>query len=364
MKRARFALASIAIVLAACTTSSAGLGSATSPPASSGPTASATVTSPPPVGRIAFSRYDNWDPESGVFQGAFITDPSGSDEHRIPLPRRWKDLAVAWSPDGKQLLVSIGSQIRPEGSHAGAESAIVRPDGTLVRLLDPKGLDADLNCNAWSPDGKTLLCNAGNDQHTAVEGIYSLRADGTDLTRLTTTPYHSVIGAKGGCGAGDDQESFSPDGKEFVFRRKRCGHGAEPWINAKAALYVENIDGSGLHKIVDYGGVRPHAGAVHWSPDGTEILFGDDSGTLYTVHPDGSGLTPIFIDTSGYGGFSPYAFEPAWSPDGAWIVFSMGVADGGPDTSQLWRSSPDGSHLTKIVDGKKGVGFISWGSGT
>src|SRR5262249_22880963 len=294
MKRARFAVASFAIVLAACTTSSAGVGSTTTQPTSSGPTASATVAPPAPAGRIAFSRYDNWDPETGNFLGAFITDPNGAHERQIRLPRRWKDLAVTWSPDGNELLVSIGYQIRTAGSHAGAESAIVRPDGTLVRLLDPNGLDANLNCNAWSPDGKKLLCGAGNDQHPTVEGIYSLRADGTDLTRLTTTPYHTVVGAKGECGAGDDQETFSPDGKRFVFRRKRCGHGAEPWINAKAALYVENIDGSGLHKIVDYGGVRPHAGAVDWSPDGTEILFGDDSGTLYTVHPDGSEPTPIF----------------------------------------------------------------------
>ena len=351
--------ASIAVLLTGCTSSAPTAG-----PTAASPPSSAAVAPSPPAGLIAYSRYDLWDPEQGVFQGAFITDASGAYEQRIKLPRRWKDLTVVWSPSGRELLVSIGYQIRPEGSHAGPESAIIRPDGTVVMLLDPKGLDADLNCNAWSPDGKMLLCNAGNDQHPAVEGIYSLRADGTDLRRLTTTPYHFTVGAKGGCGGGDEEESFSPDESQFVFRRKRCGHGPEPWVDAKAALYVENIDGSGLHKIVDYGNVRPHAGMVHWSPDGSEILFGGDDGNLYTVHPDGSDTTKIVIDTSDVGGFAPYAFAPAWSPDGRWIVFSMGVANGeGLAMERIWRAWPDGSHLTKIAEGHNGVAYASWGRG-
>jgi WD40 repeat protein len=352
MRGARGLVSFASLMLAACTSSAA----TTGPTVATSSSTSASVPAPPPAGRIAFSRYNEWDPESAVFRGAFITDPSGSYEQRIELPPEWKDLTVVWSPDGKELLVG--------GSLGRVESAIIRPDGTLVRLLDPIGLDAYFFCEAWSPDGKTVLCHADSDQHPSVEGIYSLRADGTDLTRLTTTPYHSVVGAKGDCGGGDSQESFSPDGSQFVFRRKRCGHGPEPWVNAKAALYIENIDGSGLHEIVDYGNVRPHAGMVQWSPDGSEILFGDDNGTLYTVHPDGSDLTPIDIDTSDFGSFSGYAFAPAWSPDGSWIIFSMGVGTGeGLAMVRLWRSWPDGSHLTKIADGHKGVAYASWGQG-
>jgi Tol biopolymer transport system component len=346
-KRLAISLTATALLLAGC----AGSGATKKPTASSSP-----------AGRIVFDRYSSWDPEGGDFEGAFITDPSGSHEHRIKLSPKWKDLTAVWSPDGKKLLVSIWYLIRPQGSHAGAESAIIRPNGSVVRLLNPKGLDASLNCTAWSPAGKKLLCIAGNDQRKSVEGIYSLRTDGTHLTRLTRTPYHFVDGAQGGCGGGDDQLSFSPDGKQFVFRRKRCGHGAQPWVDAKAALYVENIDGSGLHKIVDYGTVRPHAGMVQWSPGGGEILFGGDDGNLYTVHPDGSHITQIDIDTSRFGGFTGYAFAPAWSPDGRWIVFTMGIANGeGLDTVRLWRSHPDGSHLTKIAVGKPGVVYPSWG---
>src|SRR5262249_34343103 len=170
-RRVPWSIVAVAAVLVGCTSSGAATGSIAASSSSS-----ASVAPPPPAGRIAFSRYDNWDPESGNFLGAFITDPNGSYERQILLPRRWEDLGVTWSPDGTELLVSIGAQVRREGSHAGAESAIIQPDGTLVRLLDPKGLDADLNCSAWSPDGRTLLCTAGNDQHPALEGIYSLRA--------------------------------------------------------------------------------------------------------------------------------------------------------------------------------------------
>ena len=316
-------------------------------------TRSKTGSTSAAIGQIAFVRLNDWDPESADSQGLFITDPRGSSVRKIDLPRGWQVGGVVWSPDGKELLV--------QGFVGNANSAIIRADGTVVRLLDPNDPAAFLFCEAWSADGATLLCRKDSDHHPEVEGIYSIRPDGTHLTRLTTPPYHSVTGAQGSCGGGDSQLDFSPNGEEFVLRRKRCGHGAQPWVDAKAALYVENTDGSGLHKIVDYGLVRPHAGTVDWSPDGKEILFGDDSGYLYTVHPDGSGLTQISVDTSKLVGFSPYAFLPAWSPDGRWILFSMGSANGtGLDRVALWWAKPDGSHLTKTIAGHPGIGNASW----
>ena len=55
----------------------------------------------------------------------------------------------------------------------------------------------------------------------ALEGIYSIGADGTGLTRLTRSPFHDPQGPAGECGGGDSEADYSPDGSQFVFMRRR-----------------------------------------------------------------------------------------------------------------------------------------------
>jgi Tol biopolymer transport system component len=121
-------------------------------------------------------------------------------------------------------------------------------------------------------------------------------------------------------GGGDIPGDYSPDGTQFVFVRAKPG--ADPNArHQRGALFVENTDGTCLHRIVPFGLANSHDNAVaRWSPDGSAILFASDHGLLFVVHPDGTGMRRIPLDTGG--GFA-FAFAPGWSPDGTSIVFSL-----------------------------------------
>lgn len=95
-----------------------------------------------------------------------------------------------------------------------------------------------------------------------------------------------------------------------------------------SGLYVANIDGSGVRRLVTGYGM------FTWSPDGTKVAYsaGDD---LHIARADGSGRTVL---PGGKG-----ALAPAWSPDGTRIAFSR--SGGGS-----YSVPTDGSGPASLVD--------------
>jgi TolB protein len=282
----------------------------------------------------------------GPYLGIVITNADGTEEQRLPIPKGWSGPAnPVWSPDGSELVVSLWRQ--PDGP---GRPAIIGPDGSRFRVLSAAKVgDASMGCSGWSPDGSTLLCHVDGRPG---DGIYAVRADGTGLTRLTTSPFHDTQGSAGECGGGDSEADYSPDGTRFVFMRKRCGTGPDPSSDEAGALYMENTDGTGLRQITAYGQALTHpGGSVRWSPDGTEILFENQDHHLYVVHPDGSALTAVNLPGIAYG--------PAWSPDGRWIVFSLVLPSAAE--ANIFRARPDGTHLAKMSNTPNSDFLVSWG---
>jgi TolB protein len=116
------------------------------------------------------------------------------------------------------------------------------------------------------------------------------------------------------------------------------------------ALFVINVDGSGLRRITPWGFSDDDGG---WSPDGTKILFGTRS-ALYVVHPDGSHLTKIRLATGGHAN----AFDAGWSPDGTKIVFSLGVGSG---PSDIYTANTDGTDLQQVTNDSSREEKADWG---
>ena len=94
-------------------------------------------------------------------------------------------------------------------------------------------------------------------------------------------------------------------------------------------LYTVAPDGSNLRQVADVYVEYPD-----WSPDGSTIAFDDgsvidhidwsrDTGHIYTVEADGTGLSQV---TTGEGA----EFAPDWSPDGTHIAVSALDQDGLP----------------------------------
>jgi Tol biopolymer transport system component len=310
-------------------------------------------SSPPPrdslvTGRIAFDRIDGIANYEGSYLGTFIANADGSDEHLLPIPTGWSGpMSPVWSPDGNELVVNLWRE--PNGP---GRAAVVHPDGSGFRVVGPGKLDASMGCSGWSPDGSTLLCSV-DSRHHELNGIYSIGADGTGLTRLTRSPFHDTLGSAGECGGGDLQADYSPDGARIVFMRKRCGTGPDPSSDEASALYVQNSDGTGLRRITEYGAARSHpGGSVRWSPDGTEIVFESQDLNLHLVSPNGSAMTDVNLPAGPAEG-------PAWSPDGRWIVFSLAPFEG-EGYAHIYRAWPDGTHLTEVSNTPNSDFLVSW----
>ena len=177
------------------------------------------------------------------------------------------------------------------------------------KLTDTRGYDAE---GSWSPDG-SLIAFASNrsayeqeltaEQQAAFETdpawaseIYVMKADGTDVKRLTTT-----AGYDGG-------PFFSPDGHRICWRRF-----AEN--GATAEIMTMNIDGTDQQQLT-------HLDAMSWAP---------------YYHPGGQYL--IFTtNRHGFANFELYMVDAAGTQEPVRVSYTPGF-DGLP------VFSPDGEHL-------------------
>jgi hypothetical protein len=158
-------------------------------------------------GRLLFSRFNE---ANHTFLGSFVSRPDGSAETEVPLP--WTEGATAWSRSGTEIVLATQLPDNRVGT------AIIAPDGTVLRILDIPDPTLNLPCQVWSIDDGRLACEGWDDTDPARNGIYSVRAsDGKDLQRLTSTPE----------GMADLPGDYSPTG-QFVFKRGAGDEGDGP----------------------------------------------------------------------------------------------------------------------------------------
>ena len=281
---------------------------------------------PGPNGQIVFARSDPAIDDSHIF----TVNPDGTHEQQLlttfaQIPH--------WSPDGTRIAMICCDY--------GLAPTIVNADGSgFTQLPIPPGFPIG-GCNVWSADGSRLACGFGGFDPPQPErdGMYTLRAsDGGDPVQVTTQPGE------------DGADDYSPDGSRIVFFRIDYGRPER----AQTALFVVNVDGSGLRRLTAWG---LGGFTASWSPDGQWILF-DANFRLWVVHPDGSGLEKILIDTGG----RPYrAREPVWSPDGTMIALSMRILEDEAHRN-IYTMRPDGSDLVQVTDSPTTDEFPDWGT--
>ncbi len=193
--------------------------------------------------------------------------------------------------------------------------------------------------DATSPGANGKIAFSSN--RTGNYDIYTMNADGSDVTRLTSAPEEDL------------HPAWSPDGKKIAFFRYQS-----------QTLYVMNADGTGQTSL----DVWTLDGEPSWTPDGSRIAytrhdFGCDSGGCYVgpreiraVNPDGTGEAPIITsETCGYNYNSGYLylhrFSPVWSPTGSRIAFSASGCITDPQDDENSLEDPTGDVGVANADG-------------
>ena len=158
----------------------------------------------------------------------------------------------AWSPDGSRIAFT---RVIRGGLEIDTEIYVMNADGTEVSRLThnftPNNVIGDQSDFGpdWSPDGGRIAFSGRHDNNS---DIYTIRPDGSQLTRLTTD-------------TGFDREpAWSPDGTKIAF------------INAFSDLLVMNADGTGTIDLARFGSQESHPS---WQP-------------IPNRPPDCSGVTP------------------------------------------------------------------------
>jgi Tol biopolymer transport system component len=237
--------------------------------------------------------------------------------------------------------------------------------GVSIELTKGLGSAAD---PSFSSDGQRIALTSFRDGNAE---IYVIRADGSDLRRVTSHP------------AFDNYPVFSPDGTKIAFQSNR--------EDERIEVYLQNLNDETppirLTSSTSFTGIAPKC----WSPDGTRLLvytnrlgrqqiavlpadpyparpiladadadlsyprmsadgkrllhearLADGSMELRLTDLDSKRARRLFTTEPGY----PLGFhlEPAWAPDNSLIAFTARV-DG---NSEIFTVRPDGSGLRNL----------------
>jgi hypothetical protein len=315
-----------ALVLGACSSPVATLGPGAPPapstsavPPGASPTEVLTPEATPGItgltGRVVFTRAGGRYGDETLF----VANIDGSNEKQL------SDLDSAccpWAvPDGS-LLVRASS-----AADDRLDPLLFAADGTGARLFPlPDGLQ--FGSGPLSPDGKRVVLE-GFKVPMAVTSTYIADVDGTHLEALTKD--HFIPG------------DFSPDGKTVLLFTTPVIDGPP----RPGSLWLVDADGSNLRQLTPAETQVQCCFNFRYSPGGRLIVFASQDGGLWTIAPDGSGLTEVFHEAG------RWAITPTWSFDGTMLLFGL---DPSADPfahppNGLYVSRPDGSGLTQVIGG-------------
>lgn len=189
-----------------------------------------------------FPKYQ-WDQIEHAAVAIIGTDGTG-ERTLLQLPRYAGDFNYPqMSPNGKWIVFErVNSPLsKPK---LGRALFVMNTDGSNVRRITPWKLSGGDNPD-WAPDSSRILFRSNEDVNDVRSQYYTVRPDGTGLTRLTNfrfSPNRRLFSA-----------TFSPDGKQIVFGRADS--------NGRGDLWVMNADGSNPHPVFS---AKPWDSAPDW----------------------------------------------------------------------------------------------------
>lgn len=318
------------------------------------------------TGEIAFARFRFVN--SPLREEIWVVSPNGSGLKRLTrVSANVTDSSPTWSRDGSKLLfvrcaprnghACEGRQtiwsVDADGSHLHMLSRACRRTGSSRSAFARCPDDAQA---AYSPDGHRIA-------YLRYTGIPEIAVADTNLRHV-----HPLL-PFGKHGVPDiDGLAWSPDGTQLAFTvHNDTGKRFKP-VGGRA-VFVVDLDGSGLRRVTPW---KLHAGGLgelDWSPDGRNILFrsyaahglgpGPPDGDIYSIHPDGTGLRRLTHFPVGTG-----VQLGSYSPDGKQIVFTTqhgATPNSGPfPWPDIFVMRADGSNVIPLTRTKNWEGLPQW----
>jgi len=280
---------------------------------------SSSVTFSPDGARMAFLRMTNGPRESVLV----VANADGSGDRTLAV-WRWPERfagAPAWSPDGKTIVCQAYSNV---GRYDRGFVAISVADGMTQKIGSNRWAPGQF---AWAPGGAGLIFAAAEDAPDSTSSnsqIWSLSFPGGETRRITNdlSNYGSV--------------SLNADAGGLVaIQRERL---SSLWhVPRGAATRAKQITFS--------AGKREGLSGLATLPDG-RIVYDVDAGVagqrnIVIMNPDGG--KPKQLTTNAQGRINT---GQAVSPDGAFIVYGSAT-----DRYHIWRMDSDGANARQLTFG-------------
>ncbi len=235
------------------------------------------------------------DRHGGSDNSILVMGADGSGRRALFGDPKRSALAPVWSPQEDRIAFGLGSFFPRVNGPALADIAVIRADGTDLRILtDGSG---NFGFPSWSPDGRRLVYRVADSGRF---GLSVVDVGTRSVSPLTSGAFH------------DNSPTWSPDGDRIVFTSDRDGD---------FEVYTIRIDGTDLRRLTRSPGNDAHPA---WSPDGNWIAFASarggfkDEAPLHPYNPQPYGdLFVMRTDGSDVRRLTDDQFEegtPAWLP--------------------------------------------------
>ncbi len=224
----------------------------------------------------------------------------------------------------------------PDGSYGTRRLFLMNPDGTGIEELAPgQPVDGKLHADVSSDYSKVAFMDNSQDPK-----IHEVNLDGTGFRTITD------------CDCGEGQPAYSPDMSRIAFVRWE-GETATIAVRDLATNEVTLLPETADTWAEGREGQWPEHPS--WSPDGSGVIYAllhyDENGTV-----NSSKILRIDVETRQIEDLAvpPELFfgEPRYSPDGSLILLASGSAETtlGRSWGDVYTVRPDGSGLTLLTD--------------
>ncbi|GMV35597.1 MAG: hypothetical protein AMXMBFR61_01050 [Fimbriimonadales bacterium] len=208
-----------------------------------------------------------------------------------------------------------GTNVRQLTTHPGADrNPSITADGTKVFFESDRTGTPQIwviNTDGTGERQLTFTSASETQPHVSRDGsmvafvsnrfgnseVLMMGPDGLNQRRLTE---HSAV---------DEQPQISPTGTHLCWVSTRA--------DGRRHVFRMDLSTGTINQVTSGGGseVDPR-----WSPDGQVIAFVSASGWIYTIKPDGTGVTPVLTGL-------PVRSQPDFSPDGQKIVYTADLGN-------------------------------------